>query len=456
MAEPGSPDSGPEVSGQGPASGRALAGETGLVWVSLAAGHVLNLVSLSLVSASLGLQAFGNWGLCLVDFGVFANLANFALPVAAVPLVTRLGFTRTAFSLAAHARLWTTLLSLVCYLAFESAFRTDPEMLKASLILGLAIVLNPQQLEWWSVARRSFSDLLFHRLASGMVTLAVVLFWVRASPGLVSAAGAFAAGQAAGFLVLALRARSGFPLRVAPAHPDLRAQWATSLPVALTGVFDFLFLPLGFYAFRFAHGEGELLGAYGTAHRLALAASLAASSLFLVLLPRFSRQGPADLATSAQEAARLALRLDRGSLVCLALLIPVPFLTRPVLSLLFPGSDWTEASLGFASWALACMAASTVLHLLRMAPLTRALAEGKSWLYAGAFFLAGGTNVLAVGLAARFGEARFLPAVSLAADALFTAWWILHLHRRSGPGLARVAFLLAALGAYLAWAHRFA
>jgi O-antigen/teichoic acid export membrane protein len=445
-----------------PASaGPSAAREAFLVFLSLAAGQILGLVSLSLTSAYLGLESFGRYGLCLVDFGVFANLANFALPVASVPLAVRLGFTREAFAVAAYARLWITLLALCGYLVFEAAFRSDPEAVAAGRLLALAVLCNPQQLEWWSVARRSFADLILHRVVGGMVTLALVLWWVRGSPGLVSAAGAYAAGLAAGFLVLALR--SGRSLRAGgrfgfrgPGDPAVQGLWRTSLPVALTGISDVLYLPLGYYAFRIVQGEGVLLGAYGTAHRLALAASLAVSSLFVILLPRFSAPPPGD-GTESSRAADLARRLDRYSLGLWAALLAVPFLARPVLRLLFPGTDWTPDALDFAAWTLSCMAASTALHLLRMGPLTLALAAGKSWLFAGFFFLGGAANLAALWAGAHLADPRFLPAWSLAADAVCTGCWLWHL-RRERPLTAawRLLVLAGGAGLYLIWAARFA
>lgn len=460
-----------EAGGAG-SGGRSAAREALLVVLSLAAGQILVLVSLSLTSSYLGLEAFGRYGLCLVDFSVFANLANFALPVALVPLAVRMGFSREAFVLAANARLWTTLLSLACYLAFEAAFRSDPEAVAAGRVLALAVLFNPQQLEWWSVARRSFHDLILHRVVGGLVTLAVVIAWVGRSPGLVSAAGAFVAGPMAGFLVLALRSGrnlgGGRSALRGPGDPALRGLWHASLPVALTGICDVLFLPLGYYAFRFVQGEGALLGAYGTAHRLALAASLAASSLFVILLPRFSATlpgpGPAggsgDGAADGMESARaadLARRLDRYALGLGAALFAVPFLARPVLRLLFPGTDWTPDALAFGAWTLSCMAAATMLHLLRMGPLTLALAAGKSWLYAGWFFLSGAANLAALWIGARLADPLSLPAWSLTADAVFTGFWMWHVRRGKPLAAAwRLLALAAGAGLYLLWARRFA
>ena len=438
--------------------GLSAAREALLVVLSQAAGQILGLVSLSLTSSYLGLEAFGRYGLCLVDFGVFANLANFALPVALVPLAVRMGLSRDSFALAVSARLWTTLMSLLCYLAFEAAFRSDAEMVAAGRVLALAVAFNPQQLEWWSMARRSFQDLILHRVVGGAVTLALVLLWVGRSPGLVSAAGAFVAGPVAAFLALALRSGRGLgggpaSLR-GPGNPALWGLWHTSLPVALTTVCDVLFLPLGYYAFRFVQGEGALLGAYGTAHRLALAASLAASSLFMILLPRFSAPHPG---TESARATDLARRLDRYALGLGAILFAAPFLARPVQRLLFPGTDWSPDALAVGAWTLSCMAASSVLHLLRMGPLTLALAAGKSWLYAGLFFLSGAANLAAVWIGARLADPLSLPAWSLAADAVFTGCWLWHVRRRRPLAAAwRLLAMVVVAGLYLLWARRFA
>lgn len=481
---PGGPDgSAPEARPGGSAATVAApagptnmgaARETAVVFASLAIGHLLNLVSLSLISSRLGLVAFGNYGLCLIDFAVFANLGNFILPAASIPYAAKEGLTPRAFSVVGNARLRTTAIAVLAYLAFETLFRSDADMRAASFILAAAIVLNPVQLEWWSVARRSFTDLLVHRLVSGSVTLILVLTWVRISPSLFAAAGAYAGGMAAGFLALAWRIRiaGGAGFAFLAWNPAMGALLRSALPVALAGLCDFLFLPLGYYAFRYSHGEGPLLGAYGTAHRLALAGSLAASSLFLILLPRFSRRAaaPEDRAGPDEpaDAKTLADRPGLQALILLPGLLLAPPLARPVLRLLFPATDWSEASLDFGAWALACMTASIALHLLRMGPLTRALAEGRSWLYAGAFFAAGAINIFAVVLGGRIagaeatgpgltGVAGFLPALSLAADAAFTAWWLGHGARaRPVAAFLRVVLLAAGLAAYLAWARSFA
>src|SRR5690606_37606114 len=62
-----------------------------LVFASLAIGQILAFISLSLVSAYLGLDRFGRFGLCMVDFAVAANIANFALPAASIPFAIRGG-----------------------------------------------------------------------------------------------------------------------------------------------------------------------------------------------------------------------------------------------------------------------------------------------------------------------------------------------------------------------------
>ncbi|MDB5103772.1 MAG: hypothetical protein JWP91_1461 [Fibrobacteres bacterium] len=437
----------------GPLESLVPARPTALVFTSLAAGQILNFAALSLFSAWLGLETFGRYGICLLDFTVFSNLANFALPAASVALAVRGGFKDGAFSLAMGTRWWTSLAALALYLLFEVTFR-ERDMAVTALALAPAVLFNPAQLEWWFVARRSWRDLIVHRCLGGAVTLLMALALVRRWPVLPAAAAAYSAGAMAAATYLILRATAGGKgLRLPwprPGVPRMRWLWWKSLPLALTGACDFLFLPLGFYAFRVAAGEGPLLGAYGAAYRVVFAASLFASSLFMVLLPRFSArttvQGRTDLDASLRGA------FDGMALTLALPMLAIPFLARPLLSLLFPRAGWDAASLGYAAWALSTMALSNYLHLLRMPPLTKALATGSSWTYCGRFFLAGAVNAAAVGTAVLLGQWRWLPVWALAADLVFTGWWLATLHVAARPGMwGRLAALAAWSAFYLAW-----
>ncbi|MEO6094741.1 MAG: oligosaccharide flippase family protein [Fibrobacteria bacterium] len=431
----------------------ALARPTALVFASLAAGQALNFLSLSLFSAWLGLETFGKYAICLLDFTVFCNLANFALPAASIALAVRSRFRDRAFSLAMGARLWTSLAALFLYLLFEAFFR-DRDMALTALGLAPAILFNPAQLEWWFVARQSWRDLILHRCLGGAVTLGAAFLLVRRWPVMPSAAAAYSAGAlAATVYLLARTARGGRGLRLPwplPRSRRMRWLWWSSLPLAISGACDFLFVPLGFYAFRWANGEGPLLGAYGAAYRVILAASLFASSLFLVWLPRFSRRladgGQSDLDNSLRRV------LDGMALWLMVPMLAVPFLAGPLLSLLFPKAGWDSGSLAYATWALSAMALSTYLHLLRMPPLTRALAAGASWTYCRRFFLAGSVNAAVVGAGIWLGKAAWLPAWTLAADMFFTGWWIVSLHTGNTKGASiRLAALAAWSSFYLAW-----
>jgi O-antigen/teichoic acid export membrane protein len=229
----------------------------------------------------------------------------------------------------------------------------------------------------------------------------------------------------------------------------MRWLWRKSLPIALTTIFEFLFLPLGFYAFKAFAEPGPLLGAYGSAYRIVLAAAIFASSLFTVLLPRFI--GRPDL------GAQLRRLFDRMALALLPPMLAAPFLARPLLALFFPGTDWDAESLGYAAWALSVMGLSTYLHLLRVPPITQAMARGESWTYCLRFFIAGGANLAAVSAGVLSGSLRSLPFLTLAADVVFTSWWLTTLYPQGGAARwGRLAGLLAWAGGYLAWANHWA
>ena len=387
--------------------------------------------------------------MCLLDFTVFSNLANFALPGPSVRLVVRAGFADRAFALAMGTRWWTSLSAVILYLAFELAVR-DHSMAVTALALAPAVMLNPAQLEWWSIARQRWNDLIIHRLLGGAVTFGLAMLLVRRWPTLPAAAGSFAAGAGVSFAFLLARASGGGKgLRLPWPRPTARRMrwlWATSLPIAITGFADFLFLPLGYYAYRELRGEGAMMGAYGAAYRVIVAASLFASALFLVLLPRFS-------ARDSDPAQSLRRAFD-GMAVALAVpLLCAPFLARPLLSLLFPRAGWTPDTLGYAAWALSVMGLATYLHLLRMPPLTQALAAGKSWTYCRRFLLAGAVNAAAVAAGAYFGRPEALPVWALAADVVFTSWWLAALHTGRPAALwTRLPVLFAGCAVYLAWA----
>lgn len=444
---------GPETS---PPGSLVPARPTAFVFASLAAGQALNFLALSLFSAWLGLEVFGKYGICLLDFTVFCNLANFAMPAASITMAVRGRFRDRDFALAMGARWWMSLAAAILYLLFEVTFR-ERDMWVTSLALAPAVLFNPAQLEWWFAARQSWRDLILHRCLGGLVTLGAAFLLVRSRPLMVSAAAAYAAGALAATLYLILRAAgNGKGLRLPwprPAMPRMRWLWRKSLPLALTGCFDFLFVPLGFYAFKALQGQGPLLGAYGAAYRLIVAASLFASSLFLVLLPRFS-------APRADLEASLRRLFDRMAVALAIPLLAVPFLARTVLSLLFPKAGWDEASSAYAAWVLSTLALCTYLHLLRMPPLTRALAAGKSWLYCRRFLAAGAINAAAVGAGLLLGQARWLPVWALAGDFVFTAGWLATLHPGTGAwkagGWVRVAALAAGSAFYLAWARHWA
>ncbi|MDB5048222.1 MAG: polysaccharide biosynthesis protein [Fibrobacteres bacterium] len=426
---------------------------TALVFASLAAGQALNFVALSLFSAWLGLETFGKYGICLLDFTVFCNLANFALPAASITMAVRGGFRDRDFSLAMGTRWWTSLAAAALYLLFEVTFR-ERNMRITAFALAPAVLFNPAQLEWWFVARQSWRDLVIHRCLGGAVTLCAAFLLVRGRPILPAAAAAYSAGViAATFYLIARSAGGGKGLRLPwprPGVPRMRWLWRKSLPLALTGGFDFLFLPLGFYAFKTMQGEGPLLGAYGAAYRLILAASLFASSLFVVLLPRFSKPR-FDLESSLR-------RLFDGMALILAVpLLAAPFLAKPILSLLFPKAGWDPVSFAYAAWTLSTMALATYLHLLRMPPLTRTLAAGGSWTYCRRFILAGLVNGVSIGMGVWAGKPEWLPVWALAGDLVFTAGWLATLHPRARAGLwGRLAALAAWSGFYLAWARHWA
>jgi O-antigen/teichoic acid export membrane protein len=420
---------------------------TAMIFASLILGQIFNLAALSLLTAYLGLGAFGRYGICLLDFAIFSNLANFALPGASIPFLIRSRFRAAAYAQVMGARCWTTALAVTAYLLFESVFRRGSGT-TAAFVLALAILLSPMQLEWWFMAKRRWLDLLAYRCIFGVVNLLTVYLWVRHHPGLPSAAASLTLASAAAFAYLALR--SGTSVFALPKlrSPRIRFLLWRSTPLALAGVFDFLFIPLGFYAFRFFQGDGPLLGAYGTAYRLSLAASLFASSFFTVLLPRFSggaRRGDND------SVARL---FDRMALALALPLFAVPLLAEFVLRTLFPGTDWGREPLAFGGWTLSCLALSFCLHLLRMAPLTKALAEGRSWSYCRWFFLAGSINLVAVGLGGWLHGARFLPVAALAADLAFTGRWCFSLYPNAPVKAAvRLATLCGAMSLYLSYAY---
>ena len=224
----------------------------------------------------------------------------------------------------------------------------------------------------------------------------------------------------------------------------MRWLWRKSLPISLTTICEFLFIPLGFYAFKAFAGISPMLGAYGSAYRIILAASMLAASLYTVLLPRFA--GKANL------EAGLRLVFDRMALALAPLMLAVPFLARPVLKLFFPGTAWDAETLGYAAWALSTMGLATYLHLLRMPPLTQALSQGRSWMYCRRFFLAGAVNLAAVAAAAFSGSLRLLPMAALGADLVFTAVWLASLYPQGGAARwGRLAALAAWAAGYLAW-----
>jgi O-antigen/teichoic acid export membrane protein len=425
---------------------------TALLFASLLAGQVLNLISISICSAALGLEGFGRYGVCLLDFTVFSNIANLASPVAAIALAVRTRFADRAFSLIAGARAWSTLAAAAVYLAFEAAFR-DRGMFLTALALAPALLFNATQLEWWSVARGKWLDLVAHRLLGGAATLALTWFWVRTHPTLMAAAGAFAGGAAAAFAYLLFRAASGgrgLPWPWAgPRSRRARALWRRSLPLTLAYSLEFLFLPLGFYAFRAASGDSPYLGAYGAAYRVILGVSQFAAALLMVLLPR--------LAARPEAASHSLRRAFDGMALAFALpLAAAPFLSRPLLLILFRHAGWDEATLRYAAWALSVMGLSTYLHLLRMPPISQAMAAGRTWDYCGRLAWAGAVNAAAVVIGLKLGGPAHLPAWSLAGDFAFTAAWMGPLF---GPGRGRwlrAAGLLAGAAAYLAWAARWA
>lgn len=425
---------------------------TALLFSSLAVGQVLNLISISVCSAALGLEGFGRYGVCLLDFTLFSNVSNLASPVIAIALAVRAGFADRAFSLIAGARGWASLAAVALYLAFEAAFR-DRGMLLTALALTPALLCNATQLEWWSVARGKWMDLVVHRLSGGAVTLALTWFLVRSHPTLVAAAGAFAGGAAVAFAYLLIRAASGgrglrWPWP-GPGSFRVRALWQRSLPLTLAYSLEFLFLPLGFYAFRAADGDTPFLGAYGAAYRVTLGISQFAASLLMVLLPRLAAR-----TDSALPSLRRAF--DGMALACAAPLAAAPFLARPLLLILFRHAGWNEATLGYAAWVLSVMGLSIYLHLLRMPPITQAMAEGRTWEYCRRLVAAGAVNALAVAAGSRLGPPAYLPVWALGADLVFTGGWMFSLF---GPGRGRwlrLGALLAGAAAYLAWAGRWA
>lgn len=450
----------------------AAARPTALVFASHILGQLFNLAALSLLSAHLGLAAFGRFGICMLDFTVFASVANFALAAPSMPMVIQGRFRPGLFATAMGARMWTSGVAMILYLAFEAVFR-EREMFWAALALAPALFLNPSQWDWWFAARQSWRPLLFHRILGGMVTLGVVLAAIRMAPHaaawagsaalpqapeqvrLVYAAAAYSAGFAAAALYLVFRVyagTSGSPRislhrllpRPWPVDSRMRWLWRKSLPISLTTICEFLFIPLGFYAFKAFAGISPMLGAYGSAYRIILAASMLAASLYTVLLPRFA--GRADLESG------LRLVFDRMALALAPLMLAVPFLARPLLRLFFPGTAWDAETLGYAAWALSTMGLATYLHLLRMPPLTQALAQGRSWTYCRRFFLAGGVNLAAVAATALSGSLRLLPMAALAADLVFTAVWLATLYPQGGAARwGRLAALAAWAAGYLAW-----
>jgi hypothetical protein len=446
---------------------------TALVFLSLAIGQLLNLTALSALSAHLGLADFGRFGICMLDFGFFAAAANFALAAPSMPMLIQGRFHDRLFATAMGARLWTAGIAMIAYLAFEAAFR-EREMLWAAVVLAPALILNPSQWEWWFAARQSWRQLLVHRVLGGAVTAGAVLWamhapWIRSSldplhpqsslhAGLICAAAAYSSGfvSAALYLISGIyrgrsptgvsTARSRLP-RPWPIDARMRRLWAKSLPISLTTICEFLFVPIGFYAFKAFAGTGPLLGAYGSAYRIILAASMLASSLYVVLLPRFSEPGSQDHSEGLRRV------FDRMALAMVPILLSVPFLARPLLLLFFPGTAWDPESLRFAALALSAMGLATYLHLLRMPPLTHALSQGQSWLYCRRFFVAGGANVAMVGAGVLAGSLRYLPMWALAADLVFTGWWLAGLHPAGGAARwGRLAALAAWAAGYLAWA----
>jgi O-antigen/teichoic acid export membrane protein len=424
-----------------------------LVLISLVAGQLLNLAALSLLSAHLGLAGFGRFGICMLDFSVFAALANFALAAASIPMVVKGRFRERHYATAMGARLWTSGAALILYLGFEAMFR-ERDMLWTAVALAPALLLNPSQWDWWFSGRQSWRELLVHRVLGGACTLGLVLAAPLLAPSprlqLVFAAAAFSGGFLASSLYLAARTFSApggaaalLP-RPFPVDARMRWLWRKSLPIALTTTFEFLFLPLGFYAFKEFAEPGPLLGAYGSAYRIVLAAAMASSSLFTVLFPRFV--GERDL------GAQLRRLFDRMALIMPLPLLAAPFLARPVLVLCFPRTDWDADSLGYAAWALSTMALSTYLHLLRVPPLTQAMARGESWAYCRRFFVAGAANVAAIAAAVLTGHLRDLPVLALAADLVFTSWWLATLYPQGGAARwGRLAALAAWSAAYLWW-----
>ncbi len=421
---------------------------TAWVFASLATGQVLNFAALSVFTACLGLERFGQYAVCLLDFTIFSNLANFALPGPSVTLAVRARFSDRAFALAMGTRWWTSLAAVILYLAFENGFRTR-SMAVTGLALAPAVMFNAAQLEWWSVARQRWSDLIAHRLLGGAATFLLAWFWVRRSPSLPAAACAFSAGAAVSFgFLLARASEGGKGTRLPWPGPTSRRMawlWARALPIAITGFSDFLFLPLGYYVYRELRGENAMMGAYGAAYRVIVAASLFASSIFLVLLPRF--------AARVGDPGQSLRRAFDGMAVALALpLACAPFLAKHLLMLLFPRAGWDAATLGYAAWALAVMGLSTYLHLLRMPPLTQALATGRSWTYCGRFLIAGAANAGAVAAGTYLGSPESLPMWALGADVVFTGWWLASLYAgRPGALWPRMLGLLAGCAAYLAW-----
>lgn len=425
---------------------------TALVFASLIMGQLLNLAALSLLSAQLGLADFGRFGLCMLDFAVFANLSNFSLSAASIPMAVRGRFRDKVFSLVMGTRWWTSLAAAVAYIAFEAVFR-EREMALASLALVPAVILNATMLEWWFQARQSWKDLVVYRTLGGAVTLAIALLCFRYRIGLAGATAAYGIGFCSAGIYLAARTAAQGGLRLPWARPGsrrMRYLWWKSLPLALAGICDFLYIPLGYYVFKEAAGAGPLLGAYGAAYRIILAASMFASSLTTVLLPRFTLR--------QTDLGRLLPRVFDGMALALAVpMLAVPFLAKPLLTLFFPRAGWDAASLGYASWALSTMALGTYFHLLRMAPLTKALAAGRTWSYCALYFAAAAVNALSVAAGVWFGFPEWLPLLSLAADAVFTSCWLLYLHPARGAGAwARLAALAAWSAAYLAWAWRWA
>lgn len=425
---------------------------TALLFSSLAVGQVLNLISISVCSAALGLEGFGRYGVCLLDFTLFSNIANLASPVTGISLAVRTRFSDRAFALIAGARGWATLAAAAVYLAFEAIFR-DRVMFLTALALTPALLCNATHLEWWSVARGKWWDLVVHRILGGGATLALTWFLVRRHPTLIAAAGAFAGGAAAAFAYLLFRAAiGGRGLRwpwPGPFGARVRALWQRSLPLTLAYSLEFLFLPLGFYAFRAVSGDSPFLGAYGAAYRVILGISQFAASLLMVLLPRLAARPDSALPS-------LRRAFDGMALACAVPLAAAPFLARPLLLMLFRHAGWNADTLGYGAWALSVMGLSTYLHLLRMPPITQAMAAGRTWEYCRRLMAAGAVNAAAVAVGSRLGPPAYLPAWALGADLVFTGGWMLSLF---GPGRGRwlrLGALLAGAAAYLAWAGRWA